>query len=110
MDAALSPSAKATPLDWFFRILGFLLLVAVGFSLPAPPSAELDASWRMAIGRFFQEGRQFGTDVVFTYGPLGWSMGKTYWDGGWSLLIGWHAIQAVAMAALVYWHAFRLSG
>ena len=110
MEAASSAPAKITPLDWIFRILGFVTLVAITFSLPALPSPELDASWRMAIGRFFQEGRQFGTDVVFTYGPLGWSMGKTYWDGGWGLLIGWHAIQAVAMAALVYWHAYRLSG
>jgi hypothetical protein len=110
MAATPSASPKLSPLDWIFRILGFLTLVAIAFSLPAPPSAELDSSWRMAIGKFFQEGRQFGTEVVFTYGPLGWSMGKTYWNGGWGLLIGWQLVQAVVMATLVYWHAFRLQG
>lgn len=110
MDAATAAPAKPSPLDWMFRSLGFLTLVAVCFSLPAPPALELDASWRMAIGEFFQEGRQFGTDIVFTYGPLGWSMGKTYWDGGWGWLIGWQIAQSVVMATLVYWHAFRLTG
>jgi len=109
--AATSPaSTPLSPLDWFFRILGFLTLVAVAFSLPVQPSADLDASWRMAIGKFFLEGRQFGTDVVFTYGPLGWAMGKTYWGAGWGWLIGWQLLQAIVMATLVYWHAFRLTG
>ena len=56
------------------------------------------------------EGRQFGTDVVFTYGPLGFAMGKTYWGDHWGLLIGWHAVQAVVFSAMVYWHAYRLTG
>ena len=110
MAAKSSASPSLSPLDWVFRVLGFLTLVAIAFSLPAPPSAELDASWRMAIGKFFLEGRQFGTDVVFTYGPLGWAMGKTYWSGGWNWLVGWQLAQAVVMATLVYWHAFRLTG
>ncbi len=107
MDAATS---KPSPLDWTFRVLGFLILVAVTFALPGQPSAQLDSSWRMAIGKFFMEGRQFGTEVVFTYGPLGWAMGKTYWGAGWGALVGWQLVQAVVMATLVYWHAFRMSG
>ena len=108
-DASPAPT-RLSPLDWTFRILGFLTLVAIAFSLPVQPSAELDASWRMAIGRFFLEGRQFGTEVVFTYGPLGWAMGKTYWGAGWGWLISWQLVQAIVMATLVYWHAFRLTG
>ncbi|MEJ1971430.1 MAG: hypothetical protein WDM96_02645 [Lacunisphaera sp.] len=110
MDAAPAINAKPSLLDWIFRVLGFFILVAVAFALPGQPSAELDSSWRMAIGKFFLEGRQFGTEVVFTYGPLGWAMGKTYWGGGWGALIGWQLVQAVVMAMLVYWHAFRLGG
>jgi hypothetical protein len=37
-------------------------------------------------------------------------MAKTYWGGQWASLIGWYAVQAVVMATLVYWHAFRLKG
>lgn len=110
MDSALPAPARPTPLDRVFRILGFLLLVAAGFALPGFPASELDASWRMALGKFFVEGRQFGTEIVFTYGPLGWTMGKTYWGGQWAALIGWHAAQAVLMAGLVYWHGMRLTG
>ncbi|MDB6115466.1 MAG: hypothetical protein JWQ62_2411, partial [Lacunisphaera sp.] len=97
-------------LDWIFRVLGFLAMTAVAFSVPLFPTMELDSSWRMAIGRFLMEGRQFGHEVVFTYGPLGFAMGKTYWGDHWGLLVGWHAVQAVVFSAIVYWHAYRLTG
>ena len=110
MDSAQPPPSRPTALDWCFRILGFLTLVAVGFSLPRFPVLELDSSWRQAIGKFFVEGRQFGSEVIFNYGPLGWTMARTYWGGQWASLIGWYALQAVVMAGLVYWHAYRLTG
>ena len=102
--------SKTTAVDWIFRVLGFGLMVAIAFSLPSFPASELDASWRMALGKFFQEGRQFGTEVVFTYGPLGYLMGKTYWGGQWASLIAWQLIQALVFSALVFWHGYRLSG
>jgi hypothetical protein len=110
MDSVSPLPSRPTPLDWTFRALGFLLLIAVGFALPGFPAGDLDPSWRMALGKFFVDGKQFGTDIVFTYGPLGWVMGKTYWGGQWAGLIGWQAAQAVVMAALVYWHGLRLAG
>lgn len=110
MDSVQSPTAKATLLDWIFRILGFAAMTAVAFTLPHFPTMELDASWRMALGKFFMEGRQFGKDVVFTYGPLGWAMGKTYWGDHWPILIGWHVVQAVVFSTIVFWHAYRLTG
>ncbi len=110
MDSAHSLPSKPTPVDWIFRVLGFVVLTATAFSLPNFPATDLDSSWRMALGKFFVEGRQFGTDVVFTYGPLGFVMGKTYWGGQWASLIGWHAMQAVVFAAVVYWHGYRLAG
>lgn len=105
-----TPVAKPTPLDWFFRALGFLVMAIMAFSLPGFPAVELDPSWRMALGRFFQEGRQFGTEVVFTYGPLGWTMGKTYWGGQWASLITWHVVQALVFTAVIYWNGYRLHG
>jgi hypothetical protein len=110
MDAAPSISAKPSALDWTFRVLGFVTLALISFSVPLFPAAELDASWRMALGKFLVEGRQFGTEIVFTYGPLGFVMGKTYWGGQWASLIGWQAGQAVVFAAMVYWHGYRLTG
>lgn len=111
MDHAAAPvPARSRLLDWLFRVLGFTVMVAVAFSLPLFPALELDSSWRQAIGRFFLEGLQFGKEVVFTYGPLGFAMGKTYWGDHWSLLIWWHAIQSIVFTAVVYWHAYRLKG
>lgn len=64
------------------RVLGwavvFLLFVIGSFNYPLMPSADLDPSWRMALGYFSDQGMQFGKDVVFTYGPLGFVMGKTF--------------------------------
>lgn len=108
MDQAQRPPASR--LDWLFRVLGFIVMAAAAFSLPYRPSVELDASWRMALGKFFQDGLQFGTEVVFTYGPLGWAMGKTYWGGQWAQLIAWHTCQALAFTTVVFVHAYRLQG
>ncbi len=110
MDSAHPLPAKPTPVDWIFRVLGFVVLSAIAFSLPGFPATDLDASWRMVLGKFFVEGRQFGTDVVFTYGPLGFVMGKTYWGGQWASLIGWQVGQAVVFAAVVYGQGARLTG
>lgn len=110
MDSARPAQAKPTAIDWIFRILGFVVLVATAFSVPNFPATDLDTSWRMALGKFLLEGRQFGTDVVFTYGPLGFAMAKTYWGGQWASLIAWQAVQAVVFAAVVCWHGYRLTG
>lgn len=110
MDSASPPASRSTALDWTFRVLGFLTMTAIAFALPQFPTLELDASWRMALGKFFVEGRQFGTEIVFTYGPLGFVMGKTYWGGQWGALIGWHVAQALICTAMVFWHAYRLTG
>lgn len=110
MENAQPTPARPTAYDWFFRILGFLVLAVIAFALPGFPAPELDASWRMALGRFFLEGRQFGTEIVFTYGPLGFVMGNTYWGAQWASLIGWHVVQAGVFAGIVYWHGYRLTG
>jgi hypothetical protein len=99
---------RLTPWNWVSRTLCFISLVAAGFILPAMPSLGLDSSWQMALGRFFVDGRQFGTEVVFTYGPLGWTMGNMYWGQQWGALVAWHGTFAVAMAALIVWQAFQL--
>ena len=110
MDSPSPSSSRPELLDWIFRVLGFVAMTLVAFTLPQFPAMELDSSWRMAIGRFFVEGRQFGTDIVFTYGPLGWAMGKTYWGGQWGALIAWHTVQAIVFTGIIFWHAYRLTG
>jgi hypothetical protein len=96
------------------RLLGwsvvFTLLVIVCFTFPLMPSYELDPSWRMALGYFFEEGMQFGSDVVFTYGPLGFIMGKTF--SGlqfWSLIAGQLTL-AVISAVVILRQGLRIFG
>lgn len=96
------PSTRRLPrLD---HVLLFLLLVAGTFNFPLKPALGLDSSWRMALGYFFLEKLQFGRDVVFTYGPLGFLMGKTYSGLLWWSLMAWHLFTACSFAAvLMYW-------
>jgi hypothetical protein len=64
----------------------------------------------MALGKFFLEDRQFGTEVIFTYGPLGFIMGNTYWGGQWISLAIWQGIVALIVSTILYPNAFRLTG
>lgn len=73
-EVSFSPQTKAR-IGW---ALLFVLFVLGIFNYPFHPVLELDASWRMAFGYFFKNNFQFGRDVVFNYGPLGFEMGKTH--------------------------------
>ncbi|RXK55279.1 hypothetical protein ESB00_05110 [Oleiharenicola lentus] len=103
MSAASSLTANRV-----LRALCFAALAAGAFILPAMPSLGLDSAWQMALGRVFADDRAFGTEVVFTYGPLGWTMGNMYWGAQWGALVAWHAGLALILAALLTWQAFRL--
>ncbi len=87
------------------------MLLAVGaFSFPLMPAADLDPSWRMALGYFYENGMQFGRDVVFTYGPLGFVMGKTFSGVQfWSLIVGQLALALISAGVIVF-QARRLIG
>ncbi|MFI5335158.1 MAG: hypothetical protein ACHQ5A_00100, partial [Opitutales bacterium] len=101
----------ATNRPWFGRLLIFLLLLASTYTYPNPPAIDLDASWRMALGKFLLDGLQFGRDVVFTYGPLGFVMGNTYYGSGFlyhSLLV-WQLFAAVCFALVIMMWGERLS-
>lgn len=88
----------------------FVVLVLATFTFPLMPAADLDPSWRMALGYFYENGMQFGRDVIFTYGPLGFIMGKTF--SGlqfWSLIAGQLGL-ALISAAVIMWQGRRLQG
>ncbi len=109
MSASPSPAPAAKP-NLVADILLWLLLALAAFTVPRPPALELDASWRMTMGYAFAQGLQWGTDLVFTYGPLGFVMGKTYWGQLFWGMIAWQAFQAALAATLFVAEGRRLAG
>lgn len=96
------------------RLLGwsvlFAILVISCFNFPLMPSPDLDPSWRMALGYFFEKGMRFGSDVVFTYGPLGFIMGKTFSGYQFWELIAGQLVLAVISAVVLLRQGKRLTG
>jgi hypothetical protein len=46
-----------------------------------PPNAGLDASWNAGLAMAVKGGLQFGREVVFSYGPLGFLQSQSLWYG-----------------------------
>lgn len=105
-----SNPVPATLTDRILRGLLFLIFVAGIFTLPMKPDIELDASWRMALAQFLHDGLQFGKDVVFTYGPLGFLMGKTYFGLYFWPLILWQVFVSIVFTVLIFEQGRDLKG
>lgn len=60
------------------RVIPLLLFVVLLWLLtiawPVPLSPQLDPGWRQVLSEAWLHGWRFGTDIVFTWGPLGWWM------------------------------------
>ena len=112
MTTAPNPPAPgaAAPEGRLGRVLLWALLALLIVNFPYYPKLELDPSWRMAYGWFFQQGMQIGRDVVFTYGPLGFLMGRTYSGLQFSSLIVWEVFAAVVFAGIIVANARQLRG
>lgn len=71
LGAACQPPSGAAPL--WPPILTAFLIALVCLPLPAPaPDLGVDTSWCAVLQWAHQHGLQFGTEIVFTYGPLGY--------------------------------------
>jgi hypothetical protein len=66
------------PPTWVLGAAVALLGWRVGMN---PPTPGLDASWNAGLAMAVEEGLQFGKDVVFSYGPLGFLQGQSIWFG-----------------------------
>ena len=80
---------------WAALHLCVFSLLALAFFEPLRPARpELDPSWGMALDHALATGKQFGTEIIFTYGPLGGFMGRTYAG----MLFGAHFLWNVALS------------
>jgi tetratricopeptide (TPR) repeat protein len=65
---------------WLFTAITTLLFSIVFFALGRSPKmlGILDYSWAIALHEFFASKKQFGTEIIFTYGPYGFLSTKSY--------------------------------
>jgi len=87
-------------------VLGFLLIVNFG---EAPHALGLDAAWTEVLAWGFLSGAQWGRDLVFTYGPLGFLQPYTsYVDGMFVWFVSGQVILSAVFAStlgLLLWRA-----
>jgi hypothetical protein len=72
-----SSDGRVAP-SWALGVIVALLGWRVGFQRPFP---GIDPSWTAGLAMAAKEGLHFGTQVVFTYGPLGFLDGSIVWYG-----------------------------
>jgi hypothetical protein len=63
------------------------------------PSNALDPSWMMVVQRAFADGWQFGRDIIFTYGPLGFITVPQFYPGLYGIALGFWLLFYGAFAA-----------
>ncbi|MBF0554717.1 MAG: hypothetical protein HQK96_09225, partial [Nitrospirae bacterium] len=81
-----------------------VITIAAFLSLPilfAPLSGRLDDSWKFALHKARLSGLVFGTDIVFTYGPLGYLTCPLYIDRGLWL----HTLLYTLITHALFWGA-----
>jgi hypothetical protein len=72
------------------------------------PSTGPDASWMAGLYMAHGEGLQFGRDIVFTYGPLGFlEVPVLYEQAMWIVAFLYQALVHVALAVSLIWVARR---
>ena len=95
---------------WWTMPTVFLLLLHFG----EPPSLALDPTWSMVLRWAYLHGLQWGRDIVFTYGPLGFLTPlASYYPGADRLFdvaqillaLGQAAVVALALRAVPRWTA-----
>jgi hypothetical protein len=92
------PAAVGDRKIWITAALVALLAWPLGIAIP---STGLDASWMSGLYMGIHDGKDFGTEIVFTYGPLGFLSWPVLW-------FNWLAVLAYVFSAAIYF-AFVLT-
>jgi len=80
-----------------------LFAIALVPWIPLIPMPSLDSSWATAHNLGFQQGWQWGKDIVFTHGPWGWLIAPQYHPSTYTLLVTvWAGISFVLAQTLLY--------
>lgn len=91
-------------------LVGLLFLIASVRFGAIPASDQLDPSWAMVLGWAKRQGLHWGSDLVFTYGPLGYLYPMTTPDPARYAVFVAQQIALAGAAAFLFanaWHAQR---
>ncbi len=86
---------------WLEPVLLTLLTWLTLITFPILHPLSLDPSWRMALDYFAQTDFQFGTDIVFTYGPLGYLSATQATDRNFTAHLLWQIGLNLPLAAML---------
>jgi hypothetical protein len=90
---------------WIPLFLGLLLVL---LRLPnAVTSPQLDRSWDSALSYFSDQHMQFGKDIIFTFGPMGYLYSSTYSGYLIESRIIWELLSKALMVILLLFIANR---
>ncbi len=81
------------------RIFLGLLLWFSFCKLPSTAADPSPQSWEPVLAYGFVHHLQWGKDIIFTYGPLGFLTADFYWGHGFGLILGW----AFGFSLLLTW-------
>jgi hypothetical protein len=91
-----------------------LALVAAGVALATwpvgmyPPTVGLDASWNAGLAMATERGLAFGTEVIFSYGPLGFLQSPTIWFNDLGVLaFVYSSVLYLALCGALVWRLSR---
>lgn len=69
-----------------------------------PPGPGIDASWNAGLEMALKQGLQFGTEVVFSYGPLGFLAASSVWFGDLAAIaFAYSAVLYVVFCSALVW-------
>ncbi len=100
---ALPAEGPSSAYRYFSFAMGLLIWLTL-ISFPGPPRTSLEESWNETLIHAAAQHWQFGKDLVFTYGPLGY-LTSPYHLGleGAAVRIAWETVGKLILAAgLVY--------
>jgi hypothetical protein len=105
------PDAKAGhSLAWWLgqAALYFLLWTSL-VKFPDAPSEGLDASWKMVINVASDQHLQFGRDIAFTYGPMGYLLAPIFTGRLYETIVVWQIVGNLFIAAGLWRFGSRLT-
>src|ERR1022692_277138 len=85
----------------FAILLGSMLLLLMPWT-PWMPVRGLDPSWVRTLDYAFESRFQFGPDLLFTYGPLGFVQADLYSPGSYPWVLAIRGLVLVLLAMLYY--------